>query len=244
MNSGAEGGGDEDHRGGDGRPRGERDGRSGRDALSRRDAGTRLDNERLDDASLDWTRLDGKLLNATLLEAVSHRRSHSRVTEDAPTRAELLPLVTAAATVADHGSLRPWRLIELRGDARGRLGAALAASAGLTGSDVTKLAGKPLRAPLLIAIVAVRRPSAKVAQWEQDAAAAGVAHVLSLLLHEMGWGVMWRTGPHVRSAEVRNMHGLADNEDLLGWLYVGGRPESAKPDKRSGFDADGALSTL
>ena len=30
--------------------------------------------------------------------------------------------------------------------------------------------------------------------WEQEAVASGVAHVLSLLLDEAGWGVIWRTG--------------------------------------------------
>ena len=54
------------------------------------------------------------------LEAVRARRSWSKVTDDAPTRDELLTLVAAAGRVADHSSLRPWRLIELRGDDRGR----------------------------------------------------------------------------------------------------------------------------
>jgi nitroreductase len=45
------------------------------------------------------------------LEAVRARRSWSKVTEEAPTHAELLTLVSAAGRVADHSSLRPWRLI-------------------------------------------------------------------------------------------------------------------------------------
>ena len=64
------------------------------------------------------------------LEAVLRRHSHSKVTEDAPTRLQLLPFVEAAATVADHSGLKPWRLIELRGDARVRLGAAFAEASG------------------------------------------------------------------------------------------------------------------
>ena len=60
----------------------------------------------------------------TALDAVLRRQSHSKVTEEAPTRLQLLPFVEAAATVADHSGLKPWRLIELRGDARHRLGAA------------------------------------------------------------------------------------------------------------------------
>src|SRR6187402_1061614 len=97
----------------------------------------------------------------TALAAVLRRRSRSSVNAAAPTQHELLPLVEAAATVADHGDLKPWRLIELRGDARERLGAAFVEASGLEGKDAAKLASKPLRASLLIAVVASYKPSFK-----------------------------------------------------------------------------------
>lgn len=177
------------------------------------------------------------------LDAVLRRQSHSKVTADAPSHAELIPLVEAAATIADHGSLRPWRLIELRGDARERLGQAFVTASGLDGSDARKLAEKPLRASLLIAVVAVHQPSFKVPEWEQEAVASGIAHTLSLLLDEAGWGVMWRTGGHTRAAAVAEMHGLAPNEKLMGWLYVGGL-EKAKPAKKDKFSAERYLTAL
>jgi nitroreductase len=158
----------------------------------------------------------------TALEAVLRRRSHPSVSADAPTHEQLLPLVEAAATVADHGDLKPWRLIELRGDSRLRLGQAFVEASGLEGKDAVKLAEKPLRASLLIAIVVSYQPSFKVHRWEQDAAAAGVAHTLSLLLDEAGWGVYWRSGGLTRSEVVHRMHELGPDEQLLGWLYVGG----------------------
>ncbi|SEB98003.1 Nitroreductase [Paramicrobacterium humi] len=160
---------------------------------------------------------------SSLVDRVAARRSWSKVTGDAPDHAELARLVAAAGRVADHSGLEPWRLIELRGAARERLGAALAEAA-----EHEKPSSKPLRAPLLIAIVACRRESHKVPDWEQDAVTAGVAHMLSLLLADAGWGVMWRTGSLVRAEPVRRMHELADNEELLGWLYVGGIPENTK----------------
>jgi len=181
---------------------------------------------------------------SAVFDAVSARRSHATVTTDAPEHAELLPLVRAAARAADHGALRPWRLIELRGDDRGALGAALVAAAGLEGPAADKLAGKPLRASLLLAVVASRRASPKVATWEQDATAAGVAHLLSLLLEDAGWGVMWRTGGHTRAEPVRALHGLADSEELLGWLYVGGVPDTVKPAVRQAIDPAAHLTPL
>ncbi|NNC11666.1 nitroreductase [Planctomonas sp. JC2975] len=156
-------------------------------------------------------------------DAIASRRSQSKVTDVAPSHEEILEFVTVAARVADHSSLRPWRLIELRGAARERLGAAIA-EAEHPGEN-REPSTKPLRAPLLIAVVSSRRESVKVAAWEQDAVASGIAHMLTLLLDEAGWGVMWRTGHYTRSSAVAAMHGLGEHERLLGWLYVGGKPD-------------------
>lgn len=180
----------------------------------------------------------------SLLDAVASRRSYSRVTDAAPTHEQLLPFVAAAGRVADHSSLRPWRLIELRGTARDRLGRAFVKDAGAHGPEAEKLLAKPLRAPLLLAVVSVRHRSDKVPGWEQDAVAAGVAHTLSLLLHDAGWGVFWRTGTHTRSQAVHRAHDLERNERLLGWLYVGGVPDGAREGHRILIDAERYLTVL
>lgn len=172
-------------------------------------------------------------------DAALARQSWSKVTEEAPTREELLPLIAAAGRVADHSSLRPWRLIELRGDDRVRLGEAIAAA---QGDD--RPSSKPLRASLLIAVVASFRESKKVPRWEQEAVASGVAHTLSLLLDEAGWGVIWRTGDYTRSDAVARAHGLEQDEQLLGWLYIGGKPERKKPGRREPVDANALLGRL
>jgi nitroreductase len=182
---------------------------------------------------------------ASVLDAALSRRSSPKVTDAAPDDAALIALLEGASRVADHAALRPWRVIALRGAARERLGAALATAAGTEGEAAAKLAGKPLRAPLLLAVVAVTTPGhPKVPEWEQEASAAGVAHLLSLLLDDDGWGVMWRTGPYTRHPLVAEMHGLAPNERLLGWLYVGGRIESRRADGRNETFAASRLTTL
>ena len=158
------------------------------------------------------------------------------MTGDAPTHEQLVPFVEAAGRVADHGSLKPWRLIEIRGDARQKIGKAFAKS----GSS----ADKPLRASLLIAVVAIHRPSSKAPEWEQDAVASGVAHLLSLLLDEAGWGVFWRTGDVTRAKKVAKAHKLAKNEKLMGWLYVGGKPSRSKPEKKDKLNLEKHLTSL
>lgn len=171
-------------------------------------------------------------------EAVRDRRSWSKVTGDAPSHEELVRLVSAAGRVADHSSLRPWRLIELRGDDRERLGRALNKADGEKGAS-----SKPLRAPLLIGVVASYRKS-KIPRWEQEAVASGVAHTLSLLLDDAGWGVLWRTGDATRSRAVAKAHGLSKREELLGWLYVGGKPTRGGSGRRKPIDGASFISRM
>ena len=176
---------------------------------------------------------------SSALDAALARRSWSKVTDEAPTHDELLDFVAAAGRVADHKSLRPWRLIELRGSDRERLGRAINKAEGDKGSS-----SKPLRAPLLIAVVASYGNTHKVPKWEQEAVASGVAHVLSLVLDEAGWGVFWRTGDYTRAKAVAKAHGLKKNEELLGWLYVGGKPKRTRATRRKGVDATRFLSRM
>jgi len=181
---------------------------------------------------------------STVRDAVLARRSYSSVTDRAPSHQELLDLVEAAGRVADHSALHPWRLIELRGAAREKLGAAMVTAAEASGKDAVKLAAKPLRAPLLIGIVASRTPSHKVPKWEQDAVASGVAHTLSLLLDDAGWGVMWRTGEHTRTESVAKALGIEEHERLMGWLYVGGVPEGKRGATRKPIDGARFVTTI
>ena len=167
------------------------------------------------------------------LDAVARRHSYPQVTDEAPSHQQLSTFVEAAATIADHGALKPWRLIELRGDDRVALGKAFAKEGGS--------ADKPLRAPLLLAVVAVHRSKSKP-EWEQDAVASGVAYMMSLLLDEAGWGVFWRTGDLTRNARVAKMHKLGKNEKLMGWLYVGGKPEKSKSSRRTKIKVESYLS--
>jgi nitroreductase len=176
-------------------------------------------------------------------EAMLRRRSHSSVGDDAPSDKQLRRALEVAGTVADHAALHPWRVIAIRGEARERVGRAIAEATGATGEAAEKLARKPLRAPLLLAVVVSPKPSIKVADWEQEAVASGVAHALSLLLDEAGWGVMWRTGHYTRSDAVHRAHGLAPEERLLGWLYVGSRPEK-KSGRRAPISAKEHLTSL
>jgi len=188
-----------------------------------------------------------KFFEDPVLEAMASRRSVSKVGPETPTDAELAKLLAAVTPVADHKSLRPWRLITLRGDDRMRLAAALDEASGEV-REPGVVNPKPFRAELLIAVVASPTWHPAVPEWEQHATAAGAGHLLSLALWRAGWGVMWRTGLLVNAPAVRAIHGLTDTERLMGWLYVGSIDESfaerLKSSSRPALDPHPFLSAM
>ena len=158
-----------------------------------------------------------------LTDAVRLRTSGAPITGQAPDDAQLAAAISLAAHSPDHAALRPWRLVTLRGDERRRLGAAIATGFGeQPGSPAAeKSASKPLRAPLLLGIIARIQQHPKVPEWEQIAATAGFVTTLELVLFDAGFTAMWRTGPPATLPEVHAVMGVAEDEKLLGWLYIG-----------------------
>ena len=160
-----------------------------------------------------------------VLHAISTRRSISKLDRETPNDSDLRELIRAVSSVADHKGLKPWRFLILRGDDRIRLGEALDEADGVrrTAGEVNV---KPLRAELLLALVASPQNNPKVPEWEQHATAAGAGHLLELALWQAGWGVMWRSGNLCNAPAVRRLHRLEESELLMGWLYIGAVPES------------------
>ena len=160
---------------------------------------------------------------ATVRDAMLERVSWPKVTDDAPDHDELVGLVAAAGRVADHAGLTPWRLIELREDDRVRLGAAFTEVLGHDGS-----ADKPLRAPLLIAIVSSTKPHPKGSRLGTGSGgrrrrprvepAARRSRLRRHLAHRTVHPRRTRRPPTWPRRERK----------LLGWLYVGGKPDMAR----------------
>lgn len=176
-------------------------------------------------------------------KALLTRRSIGRLTEPAPDRATVRDLLRAAASAPDHGLLRPWRFIALRGEALCRLGEAFADAEVAAASDLApgrrdRAARKPLRAPLIVAVISTPTAGAKIPEWEQHASAACAAQNLCLAAHALGYGAMWRTGWYGRAAVVRAHLGLADNEGVTGWIYLGTPAASPSSPPSRAVDVD------
>lgn len=160
------------------------------------------------------------------LDVLLNRVSVPRLLDPAPDAAQREALFAAALRAPDHGQLRPWRFITVEGAAREQMGELLAQAVQLQGGDVTQAAldkarAMPLRAPLVVVVVARLQEHFKVPKSEQLLAAGCAAHGILLAAYAQGIGAVWRTGELSYSAHVAKGLGLGEGEEIIAFLYLG-----------------------
>ncbi|MFJ5295401.1 nitroreductase family protein [Pseudomonas sp. NPDC088368] len=160
------------------------------------------------------------------LDVLLNRVSVPRLVEPAPDAAQRDILFGAALRAPDHGGLRPYRFLTVEGDARNRMGELLAQS--LLESDgeadekaLEKARLGPLRAPLVVVVIAKLTDHYKVPKKEQVITAGCAAHGVLLAAYALGVGAVWRTGELSYSAHVAKGLGLAADEEVVAFLYLG-----------------------
>lgn len=174
------------------------------------------------------------------ITAIRTRRSVPRLAEPAPDAAALHDLLAAAVAAPDHGQLQPWRFVVFTGEGRTRLGEVFAAAhearePGLDPGVRDQTAGKPLRAPMVVAVICqpVSAEDAwngkSIPVWEQEAAVAAATQNLCLAAHAQGYGAMWRTGWFGDAPEVRQALALGPEDRVIGWVYLGTVPPTFNP---------------
>ena len=165
-----------------------------------------------------------------IFEAINKRHSVGKVKTDALSRDVIEKLLDAGNQAPNHYKVRPWRFIVLTGNARNKLGDVMAASfadrnPGLPPGGLDKTRALPLRAPVLI-VVGVDKPvEAKVLEVENLSAVSASCQNILLAAHALGLGAKWRTGDWARDAKVKEFLGLAADQLIAGFIYVG-YPES------------------
>lgn len=157
------------------------------------------------------------------LDALLNRVSAPRLTEPAPDHAQRQALFRAALRAPDHGQLRPWRFLTVEGSARHQLGELFASALGAEASPeaTAKALAMPLRAPLMVIVIARVQENHKVPAQEQVLAAGCATHGILLAAHAQGIGAVWRTGDMAYNAHVAKGLGLASNEQIIAFLYLG-----------------------
>jgi nitroreductase len=164
-----------------------------------------------------------------------------------PTDNELEWLLRAATAVPDHGGLRPWRFVVVSGQARQRLGDALAADRATTpeppAAAIEKARGKAFAAPCLIVVIASPNSASNVPEWEQVTSAACCGYALVLAADALGLGAVWKSTPLRDGAALRALCAMTEGEQLLGWVNVGSFDDAVGTERRSPADFS-ALTTM
>lgn len=170
----------------------------------------------------------------TAEELLLQRNSHPRLVAPAPTDEQMNFIYQAALRAPDHGNLRPWKIIEFTGEGLERLGVLyqkglLKRQPDAEASQQSKVQNMPLRAPMVLAVIAKVTPNHKVPVLEQIISAGACAQNIILAAHAQGLGAMWRTGDVAFDPVVTEGLGLQDQDQIVGFIYIGHIEGRTKP---------------
>jgi nitroreductase len=168
------------------------------------------------------------------IDALLERRSAKTLTDPPPDQNALELLLECGARAPDHGRLRPWRFIVIRGAGRERLGELMAEQLRrkqphASADSLQRERQKPLRAPLIIAVAAACSAEARIPAIEQILAAGAAAQNIMLAATALGFGAMWKTGDVAYDDAVKSAFGLQTTDSIVGLLYIGSVPDGAVP---------------
>lgn len=172
-----------------------------------------------------------------VIELLQRRRSAKAalLAAPGPGPAELERILTIAARVPDHKRLVPWRFVVFEGDARARFGEVLAGVVAAEEKDASAMRleterGRFLRAPVVVAVISRVVPLTGAPEWEQILSCGAAAMNLCLAANAMGYGTCWITEWYAYNAAVGRALGLAANERVAGFVYIGTEKER-QPDR-------------
>jgi len=169
----------------------------------------------------------------TALDLLLHRSSSAQFGTPGPTKQDIDQMIAASVTAADHGRIRPWRFVVMRGEGRERLASAmeeqlLASNSAATPADREKARQKALRAPVVIALLCKPKVGHKVPISEQSHAVAAAGAHLMLAANALGYGASWKTGDLVYQPVLRSLLGLEDQDSIIGLFYIGTDASNAR----------------
>ncbi|MBO1520257.1 NAD(P)H nitroreductase [Oceanisphaera pacifica] len=158
------------------------------------------------------------------LELLLNRHSNPRLIEPAPAGEQLDTIFKAGLRAPDHGALTPWEFIVFEGEQRTLLGDILANATQAKGEaeeTIEKARNAPLRAPMVIAVVAKVKEHNKVPRLEQELSAGCALMAMQMASLALGFNGIWRTGWFSFDRGVHQALSLAETDQIVGFLYLG-----------------------
>ena len=169
-----------------------------------------------------------------LYTAIHTRRDHGDpFAEACPPREAIERLIEAATWAPSHRRTEPWRFHVLAGEARTAMGAAVAdwlAESGEGGEGPQQAARvRLLRAPVVLVLSQVGSPDDPVRDLEDYAATCCALQNLLLAAEAEGLAAHTSTGVMVQFAGAKQYLGLEPHDRIVGYVYLGYRPEGGTP---------------
>jgi nitroreductase len=167
------------------------------------------------------------------LESLLSRRSVGQLCEPAPEGDDLAHIIEAGLQAPDHGRLRPWRFVTIRGAARTTFAEMLVATfmrrdRGATVAMEERIRSRILGVPLIIAVGARIKTEGPIPEIEQLLSAGAAAANMLNAIHALGYGGMWVTGAHTYDRSVNEALGFVWPDRLVGLVYIG-TPKALPP---------------
>ncbi|MGB3423438.1 MAG: nitroreductase [Castellaniella sp.] len=173
-----------------------------------------------------------------VFDVLMSRRSVKFVQAPGPTEDQLELILSAALRAPDHGAIKPWRFVLVRGadvpalvDVGVRAG--IAADKPLQQPKVDNARKWLSKVPLVIALGCRPDPSGRIR--EQESLLAVGAAVMNMLnaAHALGFGAFWSTGMGTYLDGVGEALGFdALNERFMGYLAIGTPIDAPDPVRR------------
>jgi len=158
------------------------------------------------------------------LSLLLNRSSQPRLGSPAPSGAALENIMQAALRAPDHACLTPWRFIVCQNKGLEKLGSLFEQSAianDKSQKEIDRSVQLPHRAPMIIVAIAKYIEHEKVPKVEQIASASCAVMAMQMAAVAQGFNGMWRSGSYAHCELVREGLGLAEDDELVGFLYLG-----------------------
>ena len=159
------------------------------------------------------------------LNNILNRVSARSLDQPHPTESEMKQVYKAALRAPDHAWLRPSSFIEVKGDGLNKLSDIFCeyaqSKSDLSNEIINKYKNAPFRAPMIIILVNTFKEHPKVPAIEQKLSTATAAQNIMLALNAMNYSSIWRTGKLAFNKEVQSKLNLTDDQEILGYLYIG-----------------------
>lgn len=160
------------------------------------------------------------------ITALLNRQSSTKLTTPAPSIEQQKIIFSAALRAPDHGQLRPWYFLVMKDEARAELGnifanIAIAEDSHISEEQLHRTKQLPLRAPLIVVVVAKIDEAAKIPVVEQLLSAGAAAYAMLVAAHALGLGGVWRTGAMAYHEDVKKALGIKASDHIVGFLYFG-----------------------